>query len=289
MNDKLSIDWVRGSIFYERSAWHKLLSEAIYPFLEREKELIDTYNMQLNISPRDHIKISLRSVSTNNVDLEMRFLDFMDNYLLNNPSDTTDKTYKFYPNNTAWTNQYNEKDFYLSSEPDYLTAREKISATFKALTTDIIAMSDIYTLIFYLQLGMLKTFFGLDSISQKLHELTVFLKNEYSPKDKFISLATEKSALSFVSTNKDILISIIEDIWNSIEIKHGLTWLDEWLKDCTYFSKRSEDFNKNFIVICKLMYDCLGLASKKLLPLSLLILTETFKNKEIYKYQLQAV
>lgn len=292
MNNKLSKNWVRGSVFYERRSWHRLLSEAIFPFLNKTTYLIETYTMQLCIAPRDHIKIALRSASAQSAELEERFLEYMDIYLLSNPSETVEVGYKFYPNNTAWTNQYNERDFYLMTDKrDFSFIRKSIALSFKMLSADVIDMSGAYSFILYMQLGIIRAIYSLDEVSEKIKGTITFLKTQYNDRSKFINATSEKAALRFLSANRRMLIKAAEDVWSDcLYIDDELKWLKEWIEACVFFIRNTNnDYNEFFILISRLIYDSLGLANVKLLPMSLLIFTDIFNEIDKNRYHQEVV
>ncbi|RYY36116.1 MAG: hypothetical protein EOP46_07635 [Sphingobacteriaceae bacterium] len=288
MNDKLNPQWVRGSIFYDREQWGKLLGEAIFPFIDSEKELINTYYVHLEVSPRDHIKLTMKSTEPGNTELESRFLDYMDQYLLDNPSEAVHTQHNFYPNNTAWVNQYNESDFYLADDErgfDYI--REKIADALRQLAVDTIDTSSMYTFIFYLQLGLLKAnYTDVNQLKAEIDLITTSLKAQYKDPSKFINATTNKVGKQFFTSNKEILIEIIDDIWGELHYNPDLQWLGEWIEACKYFIKDA-NFTASFILISRLVYDSLGLMNNKLLPLSLQIITSAFNEKAKYQISIK--
>jgi len=279
MNDRLNNQWVRGSIYYDKTSWPRLLKDCIFPFIKKNK-LIELHFVHLSFWPRDHIDLTLKTIDKDNKRLESQFLDFMDRFLLENPSTTTDLYYKFYPNNTAWNNQYYETDFYSFNTAGVSNLRVKISNALQVFgNVEIIDHSKFFSFIVYLQLGIFKAYYPIQSDAQTIVTDLLRLLGEANEKTKNPKLKYIITSDDILNENKSILTEMTEEIWSDLSKNKNLTWLFAWINECSNFSRKT-NFQKKFTLISQVIYEHVGIRK-----ISNLVMMHSFHETPLIKWE----
>jgi len=297
MNDKLDQAWIRGQVFYNKISWDFLIANAIEPFLCHEKDNIKTFYLQFCNEPITNIKITIKpSIDGEKMNLENRFLDYMDEFLLNNPSESQNLGYRFYPNNSAWVDQFDDDVFYVKNDVyvNLDVMRNEISRAMIIFKEHEINNESIYTFVLYMQLAIIRAIFpSADKVKVGIDDIIEFLKSDKyveSVSKKFDLLQNrvvrikkpndlsaknnEKMLNQMFRHNADILSEIIEEVWSVNEVS-DLIWLNDWVTCCAE-SYNSLHFGEFFVIASRLIYEHVGLENKKLLPLSTKLIMNAF-------------
>jgi len=272
------------SIFYSRSAWHDLIASAIKPFIynEQNKNTDMTYYIYLCTNQGEHVTVVLQRDKENK--LEQKFIKYIEKFISKNKSTTKAIEYPLpgffmdYPNNSVWAdidNLYTFSPIECPSNIRYNLSQILIDA----LGDSEIETETIYTFLIYMQLGIIKSAYP--AIKTARNGAIILLKylseNEYIKQEVTIESQEydyEDIKLSF-ENNKEILLEIIDDIWNAEGYQAELKWVELWVNSCRQIFKNS-DLNKSFIYLNDLVHDHIGLGNKNLPGLSSKLILSSF-------------
>jgi len=138
--------------------------------------------------------------------------------------------------------------------------RKSLSGAFiEALGDEVAEMESIYTFLIYIQLAIFKAAYpSIKQAGRKAKGLLIYLNqqvNEIEDRGEYDDLK-----LMF-ENNRDVLLEIMGDIWNSGIYGLELNWLNTWIIDCRRFLE-GRDFDKSFLYLSKMAYQEAGVENK---------------------------
>jgi len=204
----------------------------------------------------------------------------MDRFLLENPSQTSDLTYKFYPNNTAWNNQYYETDFYSFNTVAVNNLRVNISDAMQLFgNVETIDRKTVFSFIVYLQLGIFRAYYPSLSDTQTIINDLLHLLDEANEATTNPKLKYTKTSDSFLLENKAVLTEISEEIWSDLSKNKNLKWLFTWINACSTFSGEM-NFKEHFSLLSQVICEHIGIPN-----ISNLFMISSFHETPLIKWE----
>lgn len=258
------------SIFYNQVAWHELLKDFISPYLQQNQDTILHWYISLSTYRGEHITLEIE-FRDNSLQFEEYFNKEVNTFLENYPSPMKiidyplDGLFMDYENNTVYYNI----EAHHNTDNQNLTSiiRQQLSEIILCTLEDQeIDIESIFTLIVYLQLGIIKAGFTntktarINTLKLVLHLTT---QDDIDPNDKAKAEETERFIKLF-EYNKDIFVEIIEDIWSKEKYEDELRWMGQWENVCKDYLNTNE-FHVAFMLLSKIAYQQTGLNGDKIL------------------------
>lgn len=292
--EKISSSIVNVCIFYDRLCWHNLISGFIKPFIQKEREAgrLKSYNLSLSTERGDHFKLGVSCVEDSAV-VEGKVVEVLQAFLTNHPSQRITKAahqgkgfFMDHYNNSFWFDKYAAGFITL---PGLTAIKEQISAAIiAALGNEEIGQEIIYSFIIYMQLGCIKAAYpDLQDACTHIQEVINHLENqelgelEGAIKEDSLERHSDSSEhgqelLNLFEDNKEVLVEILEDIWNENGYTDELKWMEAWVSSCRSFLGDS-DFKQSYILLNHHIYQHLGIMmDKEILSISSVLLLNAF-------------
>nr|WP_294894837.1 hypothetical protein [uncultured Pedobacter sp.] len=266
------------SIFYSKSSWTLLIKELIIPLLKslREGRLVKNFFIMYNMSISEFIELELQSNELSRKPaFRKKLLKDINRFLKNHPSHThpiqfplRDSFFKPFPNNSVVIGHFVNSLPNIPNKPFEETKYFLSKVILDALIAEEVNEETIYSLIMYIQLASFYAFLP-DLIKSK--ELARDFLQILSREDvsEFFELTDYESFESYLSSNKDTIREIIEDIWSG---QDHPAWLKSWIDYNKELKNQCKDgvevkllhinmvlfhafgfYDKNFTVVCSIM------------------------------------
>lgn len=227
MND-VNYQWLSISLFVDKSNWHLLLRDAIYPFTlsQSTNGVISSFNIEFNTVGGENIRLSLRVLKSLKYSIAKKTDKHFKNYFSkqNFYSRLTEKPFNSvfmpYPKNSIHYGLYKIRDAY---KPQYLIPLDQaISETMIKVFDDTVDDEAILTFSLYL----------LFSCYYIISKLKLPLAKSGA---EVYSYAVEKLHIwevdqDLIRKKYDELESLIEEIYSDIvtDTRRDLQWLHNW-------------------------------------------------------------
>ncbi|RVU00434.1 hypothetical protein EOD41_13230 [Mucilaginibacter limnophilus] len=258
-----------ASIFYNQVAWHNLLCGFIRPYIQQNQNNISHWRVSLSTYRGEHITVEINPANEHFA-LKEDFCKKAEAFLENFPSPMKavkyplDGLFMDYPNNTI---EYDIEEPHLTINDSLHAVKQQLSEIILyALADQEIDIESIFTLIVYLQFGIIKAGFTntrtarVNTLKLVLH-LTTHDNGDSNDKQR------EDETQQFVALfdyNKEIFVEIIEDIWTKENYETGLHWMAQWENACKTYLQTNE-FHVAFMLLSQAAYQQTGLNGDKIL------------------------
>lgn len=220
------------SLFYEKSHWHRMVLEAIYPYIYCNKDILD-YTLQLSIYRGEHIRLTLLVQSVAGMEVLKKVDKTFKKYLKENPSPTTKS---ITPDNGFFLNFRNNSVHYGAFETvDFKYVFKPKKHLLNGITEVIFQLFQEYgndTMDYYMEIFLqllskyIKAFF--ETKSQALKILDDLLFEERNTFNESTLLKLDVLNAENFAINKKQLEDLIA--WNAIERPENLNsnWIETW-------------------------------------------------------------
>jgi hypothetical protein len=269
-----------ASVFYNRSSWHNLLHQVVNPFINTHTGTVENWCIYLSSVQGEHITFATRSSS--DAQLQRSFYDMTESFLSKNPSEKKETSYPLnilfidYPNNSI---QFNKSKALSDSWNDcnQRNKRQDISQVMMyALAHDQIDKESIYTLMIYMQMGIIKAAYPeLQKACCHIPDLLHYYKKvKYTSVENLVSKNESAAFLEMFENNKEILSEIIQDVWSENRDSE-LHWISAWISSCGDLILKS-NFEQTFFILSNLICEHFGLNDEAMVRLSCQLLAKGF-------------
>ena len=258
-----------ASIFYNQPTWQKLLCNFIDPFVKENQSKIAHWHLSLSTYRGAHINFVFQANQGN--DLTEIFKISAQQYLENYPSAIQaidyplDTLFMDYPVNTV---EYdNERLYPTTFDSSLFSIRQHLSEIIiQTLGEHEIDIESIFTLIVYLQFGIIKAGFT-NTKTARINTLKLVLHLTTQSETPNPNQADEEKSKHFIALfeyNKDIFKEIIEEIWSDEPYSSELQWMTGWEDECKNYLQDRE-FHVVFLLLSQIAYQQAGLNSNGIL------------------------
>jgi hypothetical protein len=281
-------------IFYNQSDWHYLLEKLSSSIIKDVRYNLDDFRIYLSCNRGDHINIVFQ-LDKNNM-YGVSFLEkSIRRYLHEKPSldkkldmPPVTKLFMDYHNNSFWIEEQDAMGYLSDSLKDI--KHELSKCILDALRDDEVDTGSLLSLIIYLQVGFINSFFTEIEVANRL--LIATLSKIFIKESDVVQLSEEnrmaRETVCFASSlevPREIIVEIIFSIWNQNEFSEDIRWMKTWNKACRAFAK-DKDFQRSYLEIVSIINKHLGLTvSNEAVAEPLILIVDGFNSLVTNKVQ----
>ena len=260
-------NWTICTVFYSKKNWKNFFSFVTNDLIHGVyKGKLNGFFIFLGRKRGEHVTICLNLREKNNI-TNPALQNYLQKFLQNNCSENVsedrfnDQIFCNYPNNSVLIHEgsFSSKTDCLHRE--MLNIRRFVSEIMlKEFCFDDVTPELVYTLLLYFQLGIVKAaFIDLSSAKEALLNLQKNMqKNASSVYEAEVGVRLEQGFFDAMSSNKEIILAIIDDFWGSEEDMREDDWIVTWIDNCNMVLNYL-NFNDAFVFINKIIFEHLGL------------------------------
>jgi len=249
------------SLFCRKDKWKEILANAITPFLiahQYPERLLAAYSIEFNQSEGGHIMFSLFTDESNAAKLANKAREYFTAWLLPQAALSGKKASAPFPENTIRFRLYPAKKLTRKENQNHSLSITLSKIILDALDEDDIDDETIFTLAFYLQIGLMKTIKTIDpefidtlkpTVRMSLSaptDLQIFEgktdQNDFSDNFTHEQYMQERIVLhKKYEEAKEALLEITGDIMQTVNQSGMPGWLEPWLDICKAEIGKSEE------------------------------------------------